>query len=141
MGFFFFIPTRGRPLQYCRFFHPLTTYTGPPITVLDTAFAIPCPAQPTPESLLHCNMHATPSVKGLAFWGGGQSVCDPTCARGKKKLFFSSHMRPPFKKLETRFDTPFSALLNTGPVNGAACLRHPNPLPSLTCWGSSVSLR
>ena len=118
----------------------LHSHTGPPITILDRAFAIPCPAQPTPESLQHCNMHATPSVKGLAFWGGGQSVCDPTCAR-EKILFFSSHMRPPFKKLETRFDAPFSASLNPGPVIGAACLQHPNPLPFLACGGSSVSVR
>ena len=51
----------------------------------ETAFAIPFPAQPTLESFLLCNMHATPSVKGLAFWGEGRVSVLPHLCEGKKK--------------------------------------------------------
>ncbi len=44
-------------------------------------------------------------------------------------------MRPPFKKLETRFDTPFSAMLNTGPVNGAAILATSQSAALPYLWG------
>ena len=68
----------------------------------ETAFAIPFPAQPTPESFLHCNMHATPSVKGLAFWGEGRVSVLPHLCEGEKKQN-PPHMRPPFKKTGDSF--------------------------------------